>query len=214
MINCILLSGSILQNFIDLLINLITNNGYITVFISMTLESTLIPIPSEVVMPFAGYLVFIGKLNFVAVALVGCAANLLGSTICYFIGLYAGRALVLKYGKYVLLEERHLSLAERFFAKYGQSTIFFGRLLPLIRTVISLPAGFGKMNFPRFLIFTFLGSLPWNFALTYAGYALGTNWETILGFTRYADIVVIVLVVLLIVWFFVIRFRTNLKKVK
>ncbi len=186
------------------------DGGYITVFITMTLESTLIPIPSELVMPFAGYLVFLDRLNFILVGLIASVANLTGSVIAYLIGLYGGRTLILKYGKYILLREHHVILTEKFFYKYGDKAIFIGRLLPVIRTVISLPAGFGRMDFKKFVLFTFLGSIPWNFALTYAGFALGNNWEKILSVTKYIDIIIIVLIVGLIIWL-VMRRMVNRK---
>lgn len=197
--------GAAWQEFIAYCIKLVMDGGYLTVFITMTIESMCIPLPSEVVMPFAGYLVHLDRLNFWWVGLVASLANLTGSTIAYYIGYYAGRPLVRKYGKYVLLRQHHVDQAENFFNKYGDRAIFAGRLLPLIRTVISLPAGFAKMDIRKFVLYTFLGSLPWNYALTFAGYALGNNWETILGITKYIDIIIIAAVLGLIIWFIVHR---------
>jgi membrane protein DedA with SNARE-associated domain len=187
--------------------------GYLSIFITMTLESALIPIPSEIVMPFAGYLVFIKKLDFILAGLTASIANLVGSIIAYFIGVYGGRPLVLKYGKYVLLTENNFASTEHFFAKHENKAFLIGRFLPAVRTVISLPAGFGKMNFSRFVTFTFLGSLPWNYALTYAGFLLGENWEYVLNITHYLDYMVIIAIVGVIIYL-IIRHRYQQKKDK
>ncbi len=192
--------AALINRLFDFFIHIVIEGGYLTVFLTMTLESACIPIPSEVVMPFSGYMVYLGKLNLLLVGLIASLANVTGSLIAYHIGLYAGRPLILRYGKYVLLHEHHLSLSETFFKKYGQWSILAGRCLPLIRTFISLPAGFGKMPIIRFIIFTFAGSLPWNYALTWAGYALGENWEKILGITEYIDIIIVILFLALIGW--------------
>jgi len=199
--------GAAFREFINFCIKLVMDGGYLTVYVTMTIESMLIPLPSEVVMPFAGYMVYLGQLNFWLVGLVASLANLTGSIIAYYIGVYGGRPLVMRYGKYILLRPHHVTMAENFFNKYGDRTIFVGRLLPLIRTVISLPAGFGRMNFRKFLLYTFLGSLPWNYALTFVGYALGSNWETILDITKYIDIVIVVAVLVLLIWFIIHRIR-------
>lgn len=201
--------AALVKKLLDFFIQIIIEGGYLTVFITMTIESACIPIPSEVIMPFSGYMVYLGKLNFFLVGLIASLANLIGSLIAYHIGLYAGRNLVLKYGKYVLLREHHLSLSETFFKKYGHWSILIGRCLPLIRTFISLPAGFGKMPLIKFIIFTFIGSLPWNYALTWAGYALGENWETILGITEYIDIIIVILFLALIGWLIYRAIRKN-----
>jgi membrane protein DedA with SNARE-associated domain len=199
--------AQLIQQSINYFINLVIEGGYLTVFITMTLESALILIPSEVVMPFAGYMVYLGKLDFVLVGLIASLSNVLGSIIAYLIGFYGGRPLINKYGKYILVRQHHVDTTERFFHKYGDITVLVGRCLPLIRTFISLPAGFGKMNFFKFVIYTFIGSLPWNYALTYAGFALGDNWERILGIIRYLDIVVVLAIIGLIIWLIVRKMR-------
>ncbi len=204
--------GAAWQEFVQYCIKLIMDGGYLTVYITMAIESMCIPLPSEVVMPFAGYLVHLDRLNFWLVGLIASLANLTGSIIAYLVGYYAGRPLVKRYGKYILLRQSHVDHAESFFNKHGEPAIFVGRLLPLIRTVISLPAGFAKMDFRKFLLYTFLGSLPWNYALTYAGYVLGDNWETILGVTKYIDIVIVAAVLGLIIWFIVHRVCRILKE--
>ncbi|MBC7104556.1 MAG: DedA family protein, partial [Firmicutes bacterium] len=136
----------------------------------MAVESCNIPLPSEVILPYGGYLVSTGRLEFWWAALAGTAGGTAGSAVSYYIGLYGGRPFLNRYGRYFGVTPQKLALAERWFARYGEATVFFTRLLPVIRTFISLPAGVARMNFPRFLVYTFLGSLPWSLALTYVGY--------------------------------------------
>lgn len=165
----------------------------------MVAESALIPIPSEVIMPFSGYLVSAGKFNAAAVIAAGSIGNLVGSVIAYYVGIYLGRGFVLRYGKYVMLKKSHLELAESYFTKYGDKATFVSRLLPLIRTYISLPAGTGRMNLRRFVVFTLAGSIVWNTALTFIGIKLGEEWTNIRKYSNYFDILVIVLVVIAII---------------
>ncbi len=181
----------------------IASTGYLGVFFLMVLESAVMPVPSEIVMPFAGFLASSGGFNILYVVLAGTLGNLIGSLIAYFVGLYLGRGFVLKYGKYVLLKKEHLLLTERWFKKYGEKTVFFSRLLPVVRTVNALPAGIGRMNLNKFIIYTFVGSVPWNFALTYLGFILGKNWGLILKYSHILDIIVGLLLVSLIVWFII-----------
>jgi membrane protein DedA with SNARE-associated domain len=158
--------------------------GYQAVFVLMVLESACIPIPSEVTMVFGGFLVSRGDLDFVSVALIGTIANVIGSWLAYWVGYAGGRPLINRWGRYVLLREHELDRAHEWFERRGELAVFVSRLLPVIRTFISLPAGVARMNFWRFTLFTFLGCLPWTFALTWAGMLLGKNWET---FLRYGD---------------------------
>lgn len=156
-------------------------HGYLAVFVLMTLESACIPIPSEVTMLFAGFLVSQGEIDFVGVALVGTFANLVGSWIAYAVGRTGGRALLERYGKYVLIREHEIARAEAWFGRHGELAVFVSRMLPVVRTFISLPAGIAEMPVARFTIYSFAGSLPWVFALTGAGWALGDNWHAVLG---------------------------------
>ncbi len=181
--------------------DIILTSGYPGVFILMALESACVPIPSEIVLPFAGWLVYDGQFDMVLAALAGTFGCLAGSLFAYVVGLYGGRRLVLRYGKYVLLSEKSLDTAERWFSKYGDSVVFFSRLLPIIRTFISLPAGMAKMNLVRFSILTFAGSLPWCFALTYVGYALGPNWESITAVFEGLDILIVIGVIVILAWY-------------
>jgi membrane protein DedA with SNARE-associated domain len=165
----------------DALHHLITDTvgdwGYLAIFVLMTLESACIPIPSEITMPFGGLLAEQGTLNIWWVGLIGAVANLVGSLIAYWAGATGGRALVLRYGRYVRIREHDLDRADAWFARYGTQAVFWSRLLPVVRTFISLPAGTARMKLGRFSLYSFLGSLPWSFGLAFGGYFLGRNWE-------------------------------------
>lgn len=179
----------------------ISQIGYVGVFFLMLLESALIPVPSEVIMPFSGFLVATGEFNTFYALAAGTLGNLVGSVIAYYIGSHFGRNIVLRYGRYILLDEDHLNLSDRWFDKFGDKIIFVSRNLPAVRTYISLPAGISKMNIARFSIYTLIGSIPWNFALLYLGVLLGKNWELILRYTAILDVIVIIAGLAFIVWF-------------
>lgn len=155
----------------------ISATGYAGVAFLMGIESACIPLPSEIIMPFAGYLVHTGQLKLIGVAIAGAIGCNLGSLVAYWIGALGGRPFIAKYGRFVLLNHHDLDRAEHFFNRYGGITVFIGRLLPIIRTFIALPAGIAKMPQLRFHIYTFLGSLPWCYALAYVGMRLGNAWE-------------------------------------
>jgi membrane protein DedA with SNARE-associated domain len=195
----------------NLILDWISNSGYLGIIMLMTLESACIPVPSEIVMPFAGYLVFQGQqpgfegahLTLLGITIAGAIGCTIGSIAAYAVGVYAGRPFVLKYGKYFLVREKHLLMAEKWFAKYGDAATFISRLLPVVRTVISLPAGIAKMDFKKFVFYCFMGSLPWTFMLGYVGYWLGPNWDDIVAVFRQLDIVVVVAVIALVAWYLV-----------
>jgi membrane protein DedA with SNARE-associated domain len=182
----------LVTHLIDLIVTLVTGTvsavGYLGVLVLMTLESACIPIPSEIIMPFSGFLVTTGKLNILGVTLAGATGNLIGAVITYAIGFYGGRPFILKYGKYFFVKEKEVHHAEKFFAKWGDWSVFLSRNLPVIRTFISLPAGVAEMPFVKFAVFSFLGSLPWCFALTYLGFMLGSHWMVIREYGHYLDI--------------------------
>jgi len=182
-------------------VSFISTSGYSGIFILMAMESALIPIPSEIIMPFSGFLVFEEKFSLWAVVFWGTFGNLIGSIAAYFLGIYGGRPLIEKYGKYILISSHELDAADRWFQKYGSSSIFFSRLLPVVRTFISLPAGIARMNFWKFSLYTFLGSLPWSFVLTYAGLIMGKNWTDLEIYFRKFDWAIGVLIVLTSGWF-------------
>jgi membrane protein DedA with SNARE-associated domain len=197
-------------NILEFITGLISSWGYAGIFVTMTLESALIPIPSEAVIPFAGFLAYMGEMNIWLIVLVSSLANVTGSIIAYEIGKYLGRGFVERYGKYVLLNMGHLQLIERWFDKYGSLTVLFCRMLPLVRTVNALPAGIGKMNFPKFCIFTFIGSIPWNLALVFVGYVLKENWSILEKYSLYIDILA-VFVAAAVIFYIVRRIRGSTK---
>lgn len=189
--------AGIIETVSNFAIYLIENLGYWGVFIGMTLESACIPIPSEVTMPLAGFVAYRGEMSFFWVVVVGVVANLIGSWIAYFVGLWGGRPFLEKYGKYILISPKKMDMAHEWFEKYGHEAVLISRVLPVIRTFISLPAGIAEMDLKKFSAYTVIGSIPWCFALTYIGYILGPNWHTIKEYFHYMDIVVVVGVVAL-----------------
>jgi len=183
--------------------------GYQAVFVLMVLESACIPIPSEVTMVFGGFLVSRGELDFFWVAMLGTIANVVGSWIAYWVGLRGGRPLIERWGKYIFLREHELDRAEAWFARRGDMAVFVSRLLPVVRTFISLPAGVARMPFGKFTLYTFLGCLPWTFALTWAGLILGDNWETVLRYGEPISWVIAIAGVAFITWWLVRRARAK-----
>ena len=151
--------------------------GYGGVVLLMAIESACIPLPSEIIMPFSGYLVSRGEMNLWLVGVAGAVGCVVGSMIAYWVGMYGGRPLIEKYGRFVLISHHDLDLADRWFAKYGEVIVFVSRLLPAIRTFIAFPAGVARMNIPRFILYTFAGSLPWCIGLAYVGQKLGEQWD-------------------------------------
>lgn len=156
----------------------ISSMGYGGIALLMAIESACIPLPSEIIMPFAGYLVFRGEMTLQGVAMAGAIGCVLGSIPAYYLGSLGGRPIIERYGRYVLLSRRELDLADRLFTRYGQWVVFAGRLLPVVRTFIAFPAGVARMPLFRFLVYTLVGSYPWCLALAYAGRKLGEAWHT------------------------------------
>lgn len=191
---------------INFILSFISASGYLGIFLLMVLESALIPIPSEVIMTFSGFLAYTGTFDIWLVVLVGTLGNLLGSWIAYFVGIRVGRAAILRYGRYVMLRESHLSIAENWFRRYGDKMIFLSRMTPLVRTVISLPAGISRMDLKKFSLYTFVGSIPWNIAMAYIGFILGQNWVEIEGTANVLDILVVAVVIAVIAFYIVRRY--------
>lgn len=194
----------------------IVSHGYLAVLFLMILESACIPIPSEAIMLFGGALAgglkiagVAPHLNVVVVALAGAAGNLIGSLIAYEVGRQGGRPLVEHWGRRILIRPHDLDRAERFFARRGDAAVFIGRVLPVIRTFISLPAGIAKMPPVRFSVLTLAGSLPWTFALALIGDAVAKNWSTVSSDFTYVTVVIGLIVVFFIVRWFVQRRRTE-----
>jgi membrane protein DedA with SNARE-associated domain len=178
---------AILQPLIDFVTRTIGEYGIPAVFVLMLLESMGILIPSEAISPFAGYLVSEGEMTFFEAVAAGVLGNVVGSWIAYFIGLWGGRELWFHYGRYVGVREHHLHVAEKWFDRYGEVTVFVSRCLPVVRTFISFPAGTAQMNFAKFSFYTLLGCIPWVSALTYFGYVLGENWHRVGHYLHYLD---------------------------
>lgn len=199
----------ILSNWI---IQLIGATGYVGVFVLMTLESALIPIPSEATMPFAGSLIHSGVFDFWLLVAVGTLANLFGSLLAYGLG-YLGEPAVLnfirKYGKYVLIREKEYHHAVSLFDKHGDWIVLVSRVLPAIRTYISLPAGIARMNLKKFVIYTTIGSFIWSIVLAYLGLILGNNWHVLSKYFHILDFVVIGAVILGILYFIYRKVRSS-----
>jgi membrane protein DedA with SNARE-associated domain len=175
--------------------SVIEAGGYPGIVLLMAIESACIPLPSEVIMPFAGYLVHTGRMNLHLASLAGALGCAVGSVVAYWVGVYGGRPFVEKYGRYVLVRRRDIDRAEAWFNRYGDAAIFFSRLLPVVRTFISLPAGIARMRFGRFVWLSFLGSVPWCYLLAYVGVIMGERWRDIKKYFHEADLVIGLLIV-------------------
>jgi membrane protein DedA with SNARE-associated domain len=202
---------AILEFLARFIISVISSTGYVGIILLMAIESACIPLPSEVIMPFSGYLVSAGRFKLAWVAVAGALGCNLGSFAAYYVGSLGGRPLVEKYGRYVLVTRHDLAMADRFFARYGDWAVFIARLLPVIRTFIALPAGIARMNVLRFHLYTFLGSLPWCWVLAYAGLKLGERWTTLRGYFHRFDTIIGILIILGAVWFVHNRWKNRLR---
>jgi membrane protein DedA with SNARE-associated domain len=189
------------NSVITYITSFISSLGYPGIFSLMVIESAMIPIPSEIIMPFSGFLVATGKLSFFEVVLAGSFGNLIGSIITYYLGIKIGRPLIIKYGKYIFFSESHLRFTEKLFERLGDKISFIGRLLPGVRTYVSFPLGIAKANLIKFMIYTLIGSLIWNALLTYAGLRLGSNWQSFHKYSPYLDIVAVIMIIAFAVWF-------------
>ena len=180
----------------------VNNNGVWAVLFLMTIESCGIPFPSEVIMPFAGFLVFGGHLSFVAVVLAGATGNLIGSLAAYAIAAQWGEPLLLGPGRKVGIRASHVEMADRWFTRFGLLAVFFGRMVPVVRTYISFPAGLARVKLVPFAILTFVGAVPWCIALAGGGYALGNSWDKVSGPIEKVAIGIALLVVAgVVAWF-------------
>jgi membrane protein DedA with SNARE-associated domain len=192
------------------IIETVSRSGYGGVLVLMAIESACIPLPSEVIMPFAGYLAFLGRFTVGKAALAGALGCNVGSIVAYYIGARGGRPLVERYGRYLWLSRHDLAVADRWFARYGDWAVGFARVLPVIRTFIALPAGVARMNFVRFNIYTFVGSLPWCYALAWAGYKLGQRWDILRPYFHRADAIFATLMVVAAAGFIWSRWKNRL----
>ena len=169
--------GKIIELLSGFIVATILTLGYGGIVLLMAIESACIPLPSEIIMPFSGYLVSQGQFSLWAVGVAGAFGCVVGSLVAYWVGMYGGRPLIEKYGRYLLISRHDLDLADRWFARFGEVIVFASRLLPVIRTFIAFPAGVARMNLRKFVIYTFAGSLPWCIGLAYAGQKLGEQWD-------------------------------------
>lgn len=182
------------------IIAVIAHGGYAGIIFLMAIESACIPLPSEIIMPFSGYLVATGEFNLWLVATAGAVGSVLGSLLAYWIGARGGRPFVHRYGRFVLVSVHDLDRAERWFEHYGDITILIGRMLPVVRTFIALPAGIARMPLTRFNLYTFLGSFVWCLGLAWLGKALGAHWDELGAWFHRFDVVIVVLAVLALIW--------------
>ena len=193
------------QEITQILTSLITSYGYLAVFLLMTAESALIPIPSEVTMTFAGFLAGVGVMNIWVAILVGASGNLFGSLLAFYLGRKMGeewiRIAIKKWGKWILVHEKDFDLALKWFKKYGQGITFGSRLLPIVRTFISLPAGIAEMNVVKFSVFTFIGSLLWSGVLAFLGLKLGQNWQIIDPYFRKFQFLIVGLGIIAVIFY-------------
>ncbi len=183
------------------IISVISTMGYGGIVLLMAIESACIPLPSEIIMPFAGFLVFKGELTLWLVALAGAVGCVIGSIPAYYVGVYGGRPLAEKYGQYILLSKNDLDMADRLFAKYGEIIIFIARLLPAVRTFIAFPAGVARMNMPKFIMYTFIGSLIWCWLLAYAGMKFGEHWDNLKVYFHEFHYVIIGAGTIFLIWY-------------
>lgn len=204
----------ITEKIVEIATSIISSLGYFGVFVLMTLESMIFPIPSEAVMPFAGFLASQGGMNIWLASLIAALGGILGSVISYYIGLHGGYRFVNRYGKYFLLDKEHLDWTVKFFAKYGEKTIFISRFVPVVRHFISIPAGVGKMKMGKFVTYTFFGAFLWDFFLAWLGFKLGESWTLIQKYSHPIDLVIVIAIVLVGAFWFYHLWKMHLYKKK
>ncbi len=196
---------SLTEFLINNFTQIIATGGYPAVLLLMAAESMILPIPSEAITPFAGFLVSTKQFSFTGALFFSTLGSLIGSLASYYIGKLGGNSFIKRFGKYMLLNEEHLLKTEEFFINHGKKTVFFGRLIPVVRHFISIPAGIAKMKITPFIIYTTVGAGLWNAFLIGVGMFLGTNWEDIKQYTHILDIIILIILIGGLVWHFVFR---------
>ena len=191
-----------MEYFSQIFLSFIASWGYVAVAVLMAAENACIPIPSELILGFAGYLVFAGHMSFEGALLAGMIGGLLGSVFAYEVGAHGGRPFVDKYGKYFFIKKSHVDTAQDWFDRYGLKAVFFSRMLPVVRTFISLPAGFARVDKKRFFTYTIAGSLPWTAMILYAGLMLGENWTDLMEYGHEASLIFVVCSVIAMIYFY------------
>ena len=193
-------------------IQVISFFGYIGIFVLMALESMIFPIPAELVMPFAGFLAAKKEMSFALIILFSSLGSLFGSLLSYYMGKYGGDKIVIRYGKYLLLDGSDLVKTKNWFRRKGEVTVFISRFIPVVRHLISIPAGIGKMKLSKFCFYTVIGATLWNTFLTYLGFLLGENWEVVKKYSEFISIPVAVIIIILICYFAYRHLKNKLKK--
>lgn len=199
-----------MEQFSTLFLEFIASWGYVAVAVLMAAENACIPIPSELILGFAGYLIFDGQMTFTGALVAGMVGGMAGSIFAYVVGHRGGRSFVDKYGHYFFVKKSHVDIAQNWFDKYGLKAVFFSRMLPVVRTFISLPAGFAHVDMKKFLTLTFLGSLPWTALILACGMMLGKSWEIMLKIGHEASLIFVAIcavVIAVMYW----RYRKNKK---
>ncbi|MBQ5418832.1 MAG: DedA family protein [Selenomonas sp.] len=195
-----------MEQFSTLFLEFIASWGYVAVAILMAAENACIPIPSELILGFAGYLIFADQMTFTGALVAGMVGGMAGSIFAYVVGHRGGRSFVDKYGHYFFVKKSHVDIAQNWFDKYGLKAVFFSRMLPVVRTFISLPAGFAHVDMKKFLTLTFLGSLPWTALILAAGMMLGKSWEIMLKIGHQASLIFVGVCAVIIVVMY-LRYR-------
>ena len=196
----------VMEQFSTIFLEFIASWGYVAVAILMAAENACIPIPSELILGFAGYLIFADQMTFTGALIAGMVGGMAGSIFAYAVGHYGGRTFVDKYGHYFFVKKSHVDIAQNWFDKYGLKAVFFSRMLPVVRTFISLPAGFAHVDMKKFLTLTFLGSLPWTALILFAGMMLGKSWEIMLKVGHQASLIFVGICAVIIVVMY-LRYR-------
>jgi len=181
----------ITETIVEYVTALMARGGYGAIVFLMALESMVAPVPSEAVMPFAGFLIEEGRFSFTGVIAWSTVGSIIGSLLSYYMGSWGGGPFVRRFGRYLLLDESHLDTTERFFARYGDKAIFICRFIPVVRHLISIPAGIGKMNIVKFSVYTIMGAGLWNSFLAYVGYVLKENWTVVRSYSEILDVIVV-----------------------
>ncbi len=188
-----------MSQFTDVFLQFIDSWGYYAVAILMGMENACIPIPSELILGFAGYMIYAGRMTFLGATVAGMIGGMAGSIFAYAVGHYGGRPFVDKYGKYFFVKSSHVDIAQNWFDKYGVKAVFFSRMLPVVRTFISLPAGFAHVDMKKFLFYTFIGSLPWTALILAIGMMLGEGWKVMMEVGHEISLVVAAIIVVICV---------------
>ena len=200
-----------MSQFTDVFLQFIDAWGYYAVAILMAMENACIPIPSELILGFAGYMIYAGRMTFTMAMVAGMVGGMVGSYFAYYVGHYGGRPFVDKYGKYFFVKKSHVDIAQEWFDKYGIKAVFFSRMLPVVRTFISLPAGFAHVDMRQFFFYTFIGSLPWTALILFIGMMLGEGWKVMMEVGHEISLAVAAILVIICIVLYV-QYKRKKKK--